>query len=60
MDLQQGLEVGTWTREAAVQALTDLGFDQSFAEGWVGVQMSRAQTKLVKQTVQTALRLPPG
>jgi hypothetical protein len=51
MDLQQGLEVGTWTREAAVQALTDLGFDQSFAEGWVGVQMSRAQTKLVKQTV---------
>jgi hypothetical protein len=51
LDLQEGLQVGTWTREAAVQALTDLGFDQSFAEGWVGVQMSRAQTKLVKQTV---------
>jgi hypothetical protein len=47
--------VGTWTPQAAVQALTELGFDQTFAEGWVSVQQSRAQTRLVKQTI-TRLR----
>jgi hypothetical protein len=55
LDIQNGLDVGTWTLQAAVEALTALGFDRTFAEGWVGVQQSRAQTRLVKQTV-TRLR----
>lgn len=55
LDIQQGLDVGTWTADAAADALTQLGFGRDFAEGWVGVQQSRAQTRLVKQTV-TRLR----